>query len=209
MRLYFKPGACSLSSRITLTELGLPFEAIQVDTEAGTTAAGGDYRAINPKGYVPALEIEPGTVITENPAILQYLADRAPEAGLAPAPGTIDRVRLQEWLNFTSSELHKAFGPWFSGRPLGGEDKARAEATLARRIGDVERGLADGRAFVLGERFTVADAYLFVVLNWTGFIGVDLTRWPKVAEYVARVASRPAVRRALAAEGLLASEAAQ
>lgn len=209
MRLYFKPGACSLSSRITLIELGLPFEAIQVDTEAGTTATGADYRAINPKGYVPALEIEPGTVITENPAILQYLADRAPAVGLAPAPGTIDRVRLQEWLNFTSSELHKAFGPWFSGRVLGGEDKARAEATLARRIGDVERGLADGRAFVLGERFTVADAYLFVVLNWTGFIGVDLTRWPKVADYVPRVAARPAVRRALAAEGLLASEAAQ
>ena len=209
MLLYFKPGACSLSSRIVLTELGLPFEAVKVDTEAGTTENGRDYRAINPKGYVPALEIEPGAVITENPAILQYLADRAPQTGLAPAAGSIERVRLQEWLNFTSSELHKAFSPWFSGRPLEGEEKARAESNLARRIGDVEQGLADGRPFILGDIFTVGDAYLFVVLNWTGFIGVDLARWPHVAAYMTRIGARPAVREALAAEGLLQSEAVQ
>jgi glutathione S-transferase len=208
MLLYFKPGACSLSSRIILTELGLPHQAVQVDTDAGTAENGTDYRTINPKGYVPALEIEPGVVITENPAILQYLADRVPQAGLAPAMGTLDRARLQEWLNFTSSELHKAFSPWFSGRVLEGDDKVRVEANLARRIGDVERGLSDGRPYVLGHNFSVADAYLFVVLNWANFIGRDLTAWPNVAAYVARVAARPAVHKALAAEGLIQSEAA-
>jgi glutathione S-transferase len=209
MLLYFKPGACSLSSRIVLTELGLPFEAVKVDTDAGTTEDGSDYRAVNPKGYVPALEIAPGTVITENPAILQYLADQVPQAGLAPMTGKIERIRLQEWLSFTSSELHKAFSPWFSGRPLNGEEKSRAEANLDRRIGDVEQGLSDDRPFILGETFTVADAYLFVVLSWSGFIGVDLARWPKVAAYTTRIAARPAVRAALAAEGLLQSEAAE
>jgi glutathione S-transferase len=209
MLLYFKPGACSLSSRIVLTELGLPFEAVKVDTDAGTTEDGSDYRVVNPKGYVPALEIVPGTVITENPAILQYLADQVPQAGLAPIAGNIARVRLQEWLSFTSSELHKAFSPWFSGRPMKGEEKSRAEANLERRIGDVEQGLSDGRPFILGETFTVADAYLFVVLSWSGFIGVDLARWPKVAAYTTRIAARPAVRAALAAEGLLQGEAAE
>ena len=209
MLLYFKPGACSLASRIVLTEIGLPFEAVKVDTSAGTTEDGSDYRAINPKGYVPALQIVPGTIITENLAILQYLADQAPRAGLAPVAGTIERVRLQEWLSFTSSELHKAFSPWFSGQPLGGEDKSRAEANLSRRIGDVERGLSDDRPFILGDTFTVADAYLFVVLNWSGFINVDLARWPKVAAYTTRIAARPAVRAALTAEGLLQGEAAE
>jgi glutathione S-transferase len=209
MLLYFKPGACSLSSRIVLIELGLPFAAMKVDTDAGTTEDGSDYRAVNPKGYVPALEIAPGTVITENPAILQYLADQAPQAGLAPPAGTIERVRLQEWLSFTSSELHKAFSPWFSGRPMADADRSRAEANLDRRIGDVERGLSDARAFILGEVFTVADAYLFVVLSWSGFIGVDLARWPTVAAYATRIAARPAVRAALAAEGLLQGEAAE
>lgn len=209
MLLYFKPGACSLSSRIVLIELGLPFAAMKVDTDAGTTEDGSDYRAVNPKGYVPALEIAPGTVITENPAILQYLADQAPQAGLAPPAGTIERVRLQEWLSFTSSELHKAFSPWFSGRPMTDADRSRAEANLDRRIGDVERGLSDARAFILGEAFTVADAYLFVVLSWSGFIGVDLARWPTVAAYATRIAARPAVRAALAAEGLLQGEAGE
>ncbi|CDZ63585.1 glutathione S-transferase C-terminal domain-containing protein [Neorhizobium galegae] len=209
MLLYFKPGACSLSVRIVLMALDLPFESVEVDTQAGKTINGADYRTINPKGYVPALQIEPGIVLTENPAILQHLADLRPQAGLAPAAGTLDRVRLQEWLNFTSSELHKAFGPWFSGRTFEESERSRAELNLARRINDVERGLSDGRRFILGQTFTVADAYLFVVLNWTGFIGFDLVRWPKVAAYVARVALRPVVRAALVAEGLLQQEAAQ
>lgn len=208
MRLYFKPGACSLSSRIVLTELGLAHEAIKVDTETGLTETGADYRAINPRGYVPALELDGGAVITENPAILQYLADSNPKAGLAPANGTIERAYLQEWLNFISSELHKAFGPYFHGRAPEGVEKENVDAKLARRIGDVERGLADGRSFILGESFTVADAYLFVVLNWSNFIGLGLKRWPHVAAFMARMASRPAVRAAMLREGLIQEAAA-
>lgn len=208
MRLYFKPGACSLSSRIVLTELGLPHEAIKVDTETGLTETGADYRAINPKGYVPALELDGGGVITENPAILQYLADRATAVALAPANGTLERAYLQEWLNFISSELHKAFGPYFGERAPEGIEKETVDATLARRIGDVERGLADGRSFILGESFTVADAYLFVVLNWSNFVGLDLTRWPHVAAFMARLSGRPAVRTAMLREGLIQEAAA-
>lgn len=207
MRLYFKPGACSLSARIVLTELGLPHDAVRVDTAAGLTEAGADYRAINPKGYVPALEVADGIIITENPAILQYLADTNQAAGLAPPGGTLARARLQEWLNFTASELHKAFSPYFSGRTLEGEEKSRADATLARRIGDVERALGDGRRFTLGDDFTVADAYLFVVLNWANFVGVALARWPDVAAYVTRVAARPAVRAAMQREQLIDADA--
>jgi glutathione S-transferase len=203
MHLYYKTGACSLSSRIVLTELGLPHESIKVDTETGLTESGADYRTINPKGYVPALQLEGGAIITENPAILQYLADSNPKAQLAPAPGTLERAALQEWLNFTSSELHKAFGRYFTGQKLEGTAKERVDALLARRIGDVERGLSDGRPFILGKTFTVADAYLFVVLNWTNFIGFDLGRWPNVARYVARLAARPSVHAAMLREGLI------
>lgn len=207
MLLYYVPGACSLASRIALLELDLPFETSKVDTATGQTDRGVDFSTINPKGYVPALEIEPGTVITENPAILQYIADRGQPA-LAPAPGTIARVRLQEWLNFTSSELHKAFSPWFSGLKLSGEALARSESVRDRRIGDVAEALSDDRSFIVGDTFTVADAYLFVVLSWSGFIGLDLARWPVVAAYVERIGARPAVRAALAAEGLAPAEAA-
>lgn len=208
MKLYFKPGACSMSSRIVMIELGQPFEAIKVDTESGKTEAGVSYAAINPKGYVPALEVAEGTVLTENPAILQYLADTHPQAGLSPAQGSLQRARQQEWLNFTSSELHKAFGPYFRGRPLEGEEKEEADRQLAQRIGDVERGLSDGRSFILGDSLSVADAYLFVVLNWSGFMGLSLDRWPHVASYVARIAARPATREAMRQEGLLSAEAA-
>ena len=156
---------------------------------------------------MPALEVADGIIITENPAILQYLADTNQAAGLAPPGGTLARARLQEWLNFTASELHKAFSPYFSGRTLEGEEKSRADATLARRIGDVERALGDGRRFTLGDDFTVADAYLFVVLNWANFVGVALARWPDVAAYVTRVAARPAVRAAMQREQLIDADA--
>ena len=207
MKLYYKPGACSLSSRIVLTELGLPFDAVKVDTAAGRTEDGEDFRAVNPRGYVPALRIDEGTVLTENAAILQYLADSNSAAGLAPAAGTLDRARLQEWLSFTSSELHIAFGPFFSGQATG-DKRAPALARLERKIGDVEAALADGREYALGSAFSVADAYLFVVLNWTNFIAVDLGKWPHVASFMQRMADRPAVRKALVAEGLLAAEPA-
>jgi glutathione S-transferase len=208
MRLYFKPGACSLASRIVLTELGLAHESIAVDTQAGRTEGGADYRGINPKGYVPALDLGNGAVLTENPAILQYLADANPQAHLAPPAGTLERARLQEWLNFTSSELHKAFSPFFTGRKLTDDEQRRAHDALERRIGDVERSLSDGRSHALGDSFSVADAYLFVVLSWSNVIGVDLPRWPHVAAFVQRVAARPAVRAAMVREGLIAQAAA-
>ncbi|OAE48925.1 glutathione transferase GstA [Agrobacterium tumefaciens] len=207
MRLYFKPGACSMSSRIVLIELGIPFDAVKVDTDRGLTETGVDYSSVNPKGYVPALELADGSVLTENPAILQYLADNHPDSALGVARGPLERARQQEWLGFTSSELHKAFSPYFRGHPLGDEEKDQADRKLARRIGDVEKGLAHGRDFILGDHFTVADAYLFVVLNWSGFIGFSLERWPLVAAYVARIAARPAAREAMRQEGLLAGEA--
>lgn len=206
MKLYFKPGACSLATRIVLEELSVPYDAEEVNTREGRTASGNDFFRINPKGYVPALELHDGTVITENPAVLQYLAETHSQAGLAPPSGSIGRARLQQWLNFTSSELHKAFGPFFGDPAPVGEAADLAHAHLARRLGDVERELADGRSFVLGDEFSVADAYLFVVLNWSGLIGVELGRWPACAAFVARCAQRPAVQRALVKEGLIVED---
>lgn len=203
MRLYFKRGACSLASRIVLIELGHPFEAIRVDTDAGLTEHGLDYRTVNPRGYVPALEIDGAQIITENPAILQFLADLDPGAALAPPNGGLERVQLQETLNFISSELHKAFSPYFNSAPLSDDAANAASAELSRRIGDVEHSLSDGRPFILGQTMTVADAYLFVVLNWAGFIGFDINAWVRVAAYVERMARRPSVRAALVQEGLL------
>ena len=206
MKLYYKPGACSLAAHIVLNEIGAAFELDRTDTAAGTTESGADFGAINPNGYVPALQLESGDIVTENPAVLQYLADLKPETGLAPAAGTPDRVRLQEALNFVSSELHKAFGPFFSGRELSPEARAEAEAGAARRIDAIERRLRDGRAFLLGDTFTVADAYAFVVLNWTAFVGIDLSRWPSASSFLDRVKARPAVVRAMTDEGLIAAE---
>lgn len=208
MRLYFKPGTCSMSSRIVMIELGLAFDSVKVDTERSVTETGEDYGSVNPRGYVPALELADGSVLTENPAILQYLVDTQPDSVLAVAQGPFERARQQEWLSFISSELHKAFSPYFRGRPLEGVEKEQVDAKLARRIGDVERGLSDGRNFILGDSFTVADAYLFVVLNWASFIGFSLGSWPHVTSYVSRMAARPATREAMRQEGLLAGDAA-
>lgn len=208
MRLYFKTGACSLSVRIALNELGISHDSVQVNTATGLTEVGENYQSINPKGYVPALKLDNGNVITENPAVLQYLADLKPAAGLAPANGTIERVHLQEWLNFIASELHKSFSPYFSGRDLEPGEKERVEANLFRRISDIERVLSDNRSFILGDAFTVADAYLFVVLNWTNFIGIDLARWPHAAAYMKNIAVRPSVHQALMFEGLIKKDAA-
>jgi len=192
-----------MASHIVLNELGLSFELDKTDTDAGTTEAGGDFLKISPNGYVPALVTDEGAVITENPAVLQYLADQSPEAGLAPANGTLERTRLQEALNFVSSELHKSFGPFFSGKELDGDARQKAEAGVARRAAYVEQSLSDGRTFLLGETFSVADAYAFVVLNWAGFVGVNLDAFPKTQAYVARIAVRPAAIKAMVAEGLM------
>lgn len=205
MRLYFKPGACSLASRIVLIELGQPFEAVKVDTDKGVTEDGADYSAINPRGYVPALELDDGRIITENAAVLQHLGALKP-GPLTPDTASWDHVRLQEALSFISSELHKAFSPFFHGEAEG-ERLAPAHALLARRIGDAERLLASGGPYLLGEQISVADIYLFVALNWAGFISFDLQNWPLVSDFMTRLGARSSVQTALQQEGLLKAAA--
>lgn len=200
MKLYYSPGACSLSPHIVLVEAGLPFEMEKVDLSAKKTEHGADYYAINPKGYVPALEMAEGGLLTEGPAIVQYLADRVPEKTLAPPNGTLERYRLQEWLNYISTELHKGFSPLFSPR-ASEEWKELTKERLVMRFTLAAERLA-GRPYLMGETFTVADAYLFTILRWTGHSGVDLSGLPELAAYHDRVAARPAVQAALQAEGL-------
>lgn len=200
MKLYFSPGACSLSPHIVLREAGISFSALKVDIMTKQIEGGGDFRAVNPKGYVPALELDDGSVLTEGPAIVQYLADRVPASNLAPANGTIQRYRLQEWLNFITSELHKQFGPMFD--PTTSEElKQKLRERIAGRLDWVDQQLK-GRDYLMGAQFTVADAYLFTVVNWCQWTGVDLGRWPVLAGYMKRVAARPKVQEALKAEGL-------
>ncbi len=201
MKLFLKPGACSLSPHIVLEELGLPYETEAVDLVRKTTASGQDFLAINPKGYVPALLLDSGELLTEGPAIVQYLADLAPEKQLAPANGSIARYQLQSWLTFIGTEVHKSFSPFFNPKaPQEWKDIARAN--LERRLAYIAQQL-EGRDYLLGSEFSVADAYLFTVLNWSKFIKLDLGSWPLLAAYQARVAARPAVQAALKAEGLV------
>lgn len=202
MKLYYTPGACSLAVHIALRLAGQAFELERVDSTTKTTAGGADFRAVNARGYVPALVLDDGEVITEAPAVLQYIADTAPQAGLAPAPATLARTRLQEVLNFISSELHKAFKPFFAGTPIADADRPAAEQAVANRMGFAEALLSDGRPFLVGNRVTVADTYLFAVANWCNFIDIDLGRWPNVAALVERIGALPATREAMAAEGL-------
>lgn len=201
MKLYFTPGACSLSPHIVALEAGLSIDIEQVDLRQKRTAGGADYKAINPKGYVPALELDDGAVLTEGPAIVQYLADLAPDTRLAPPAGTLERYQLMGWLNFISTELHKGFSPLF--RPDASDEmKAAARANLANRYAFVADQLK-GRDYLAGERFSVADAYLFTVTSWAGFVDVDLSAWPVVQAYQARIGARPAVQAAMRAEGLV------
>lgn len=202
MKLFNKPGACSLATHVVLHELGLKFELDEVDTDSGVTKSGLDYKTINPKGYVPALQLDAGEILTEGAAILQYLADQHPEKGLAPKLGTVARARLHEYLNYTGSELHKAFGPFFSS-DASEEDKKKAGANVARKFDYLNALLGDGRTYLLGDTFSVADSYLFVVSNWANFTGIDLKKWPNVAAFVERVSSRPAAQAAMKAEGLI------
>jgi glutathione S-transferase len=201
MKLYFSPGACSLSPHIVARELGIPVELRKVNTKDKTIDGGGDYWKINGRGYVPALELDNGEILTEGPAIVQYLADQKPEAGLAPRAGTFERYRLQEWLNFLTSEIHKQFSPLF--KPNTPEDyKPIVKQNLATRFDWLDQQLA-GKDFLMGKQFTVADAYLFVLLNWTKFQAIDLAKWPNLAAFQKRVGARPKVQEALQHEGLL------
>ncbi len=198
MKLFFSPSACSLSPHIVLHEAGLSFELEQVHLGSKKTKSGADFRAINPKGYVPALQLDDGQVLTEGPAIVQYIADRKPETGLAPAAGTLERYRLQEWLNYISTELHKSFSPLFNSK-YPAELKQQIKDALGGRFDYLSKHLEE-RPYIMGQSFTVADAYLFTVLRWTKFVEMDLGRWPVLVAYSARVGERPAVRAALAAE---------
>lgn len=198
MKLYFSPNACSLASHIVLRELALPFELIRVDNQKKLTADGDDFLQINPKGYVAALQLDNGEVLTEGAAILQYLADLVPEAGLAPANGSWERVRLQEWLNFVSSEIHGGLGVLFKDA-IPDEVKALFKATLFKRFAILVQTL-ERQDYLLGAQYSVADAYLFVVLRWAGLFDIDLQQWPALAKFQQRVGERPAVIAALAAE---------
>lgn len=201
MKLYYSPGACSLSPHIVLRELNEDFELERVDGATKITESGSDYRQVNPKGYVPALRLDDGQVITEGAAIVQFLADRRQASNLAPKPGTVARARLQENLNFIASELHKAFTPLFHPS-ASNEAKTAAPGNVARRLDQIEAQLADGRDYLLGDEFSVADAYLFAVSSWTGPTGIGLAKWPRLAAFVERVRARPSVQAAMAAEGL-------
>ncbi len=203
MKLYYSPGACSLAPHIALREAGREFDLERVDLRTHRTVVGSDFYAINPKGYVPALRVDGPTspVLTENAAILQYIADLVPHSGLAPACNTIGRYQLQEMLSFISGELHKQFSPLFSP-DTPAPTAARAREKIDGRFTYVERLLAKRRC-VLGETFTVADCYLFAVLRWSDRFEIDLRRWPQLDAYFHRIAARPAVHAALEAEGLV------
>jgi glutathione S-transferase len=200
MKLYFAPGACSLSPHIVLEEAGIAAETEQVNNQEKKTKSGKDYWAINPKGQVPALQLDSGEMLTEGPVIVQYLADQKPGSGLVPPAGTIDRYRVQEWLNFITSELHKSFGPIF--RPTTPDAyRTISKENLGKRFDWLDKQL-DGRQYLMGDKFTVADAYLFTVLRWTSRIQMDLGKWPNLKAYADRVAARPKVQAAMKAEGL-------
>jgi glutathione S-transferase len=201
MKLYYSTGACSLSPHIVLREAGFPFELEKVNLASKKTSSGDDYLEVNPKGYVPALRLDSGDVLTEGPAIVQYLADKAPEKQLAPAAGTMERYHLVEWLNFISTEVHKSFSPLF--KPNTPEETKQAYRDLiAKRLGIVEKQL-QGRDYLTGNQFSVADAYLFTVLCWARPMSIDLGQWPAVQAYMQRVAARPAVHEAMKVEGLI------
>jgi glutathione S-transferase len=200
MKLYYSPGACSLSPHIVLREAGIDPTLIPVNLGTRKTGTGKDFTAINPKGYVPALELDDGQVLTEGPAIVQYVADRVPEKNLAPKAGTMERYRLIEWLNFISTELHKGFGPLFNP-DLPDAAKAIFTKKLGERLAWVDKQLA-GKDYLMGNSFSVADAYLFTVTDWGKYLNIPIEHLPNLSAFMARMAGRPAVQAALKAEKL-------
>lgn len=202
MKLFYKPGACSLASHIVLHEIGQAFDIEAVDTSEGKTAGGADFLAINPKGYVPALQMDDGGVLTEGPAILQFLSDTAPQAGLAPEAGNLSRAKVLEHLTYVASELHKSFGPLFRSASTD-DQKDAARDLVGKKFDHIETLLSDGRDFLVDGAFSIADAHLFTISNWANFTGIDLANWPNLAAYVNRIAARPATQAAMRAEGLI------
>jgi len=201
MKLYYSPGACSLAPHIVLNETGLPYEAVLAPTKTKKLPDGTDYYTINSKGYVPTLELDDGARLTEVPVILQYLADRVPDKKLAPAAGTMPRYRLQEWLNFVTSELHKGIGGLFNPA-MPEEAKALMRERAMTRLKWVDAQL-EGRDYTMGDAFSVADSYLFVVANWTGHLGIDISSLKNLGAFMERMRARPAVQAAMKDEGLL------
>ena len=201
MKLYYSPGACSLSPHIALCEAGLPFEAIAAPTKTHQLPDGTDYYTVNPLGYVPFLTLDDGRSLHEGPAIVQYIADQAPAKHLAPANGTYERYKLQEWLNFIGTELHKTFSPLFAPNTPA-ETKATCLERIQSRLKWVDGELA-GKQYLMGDQFTVADGYLFVVTNWAQYVKLDLAPYANLLAYRARVAARPAVVAAMKTEGLI------
>ena len=202
MKLYYSPGACSLAPHIVAEELGLALELERVDTKTHRTASGSDFHDVNPKGYVPALELDDGTVLTEGPVVSLYLADTKPGT-LAPADRSIERYQLLEMLGYINSEIHKSYSPLFNPK-ISDELREDRRAYLAKRYPLIEQRLSDGRRFLFGDAFTVADAYLFTVTTWAKHVKLDLEPFPSLRAYQQRVAGRPAVQAAMRAEGLLA-----
>ena len=206
MKLFYSPGACSLSPHIVAQEAGIPLEMIRVDTRTKTITTEGDFWAINPKGYVPALELDDGQVLTEGPAIVQYLADLKPESALAPPNGTASRYRLQEMLNYVTSEIHKTYSPLFNPK-VSAEVRAERIEYLKKRYALLDRHLA-AHDYLVGDRFTAADAYLFVVTNWAKSTKVDLSGFTHLLAFQKRIAARPAVQAAMKTEGLIPADQA-
>ena len=201
MKLYYAPGACSLSPHIILQEAGLAHDLVKVSTKTHQLEDGTDYYTLNPKGYVPMLELDSGERLTEGPAIVQYLADQVPDKQLAPANGTLERYRVQEWLNFISTELHKTVGPLFNPAAPDAVKAAARERVLAR-FKWVDEQL-EGKSYLMGERFSVADAYLFVITNWAPMLQLDLSGFRNIVALRERMLARPAVQAAMKMEGLL------
>ncbi len=201
MKLYYSPGACSLSPHIVLHESGLAFEPVLASTKTHKLGDGTDYYTINPKGYVPLLELDNGERLSEGPAIVQYIADQVPGKNLAPANGSMARARVQEWLNFIGTELHKTFSPLFNPA-MPEEAKVLFRTKVLERLTWVNTQL-EGRQFLMGDNFSVADAYLFTVTNWTKHVGIDISSLRHLGAFMARMAARPAVQAAMKAEGLI------
>ncbi|HEY1773624.1 MAG TPA: glutathione transferase GstA [Gammaproteobacteria bacterium] len=198
MKLYFSPGACSLASSIAFHEAGVPVELVRVDTSVHKLKDGSDYYKISPRGYVPALQLDDGEVFTEGAALLQYIGDLAPASAVIPKQGTVDRLRANSWLTFISSEIHKTYSPLFN-KDLKDDAKAIFKDKLAKRFDELEKRFTTHK-YLMGEQFTVADAYLYTVISWSPHVGIDLSKWKHLADYRQRVADRPKVKEALQAE---------